>query len=68
MEMDKMKRNAGTLELLLNITEKLMWLGGLLIAAAYICFFYYTFVSPFSFRWRAIYGTPTYPDGYDGKP
>jgi lysozyme len=42
-----------------------MWLGGLLIAAAYICFFYYTFVSPFSFRWRAIYGTPTYPDGYE---
>ena len=43
----------------------LLWLGGILIAAAYICFFYYTFVSPFSFRWRAIYGTPTYPEGYD---
>ena len=42
-----------------------MWLGGLLIAAAYICFFYYTFVSPFSFRWRAIYGTPSYPEGYE---
>ena len=43
----------------------LLWLGGILIAAAYIYFFYYTFVSPFSFRWRAIYGTPTYPEGYD---
>ena len=43
----------------------LVWLGGALIATAYICFFYYTFVSPFSFRWRAIYGNPAYPEGYD---
>ena len=42
-----------------------MWLGGILITAAYVGFFYYTFVSPFSFRWRAIYGTPSYPEGYD---
>lgn len=43
----------------------LLWLGGVLITAAYVCFFYYTFVSPFSFRWRAIYGEPTYPEGYE---
>ena len=43
----------------------LLWLGGILITAAYIGFFYYIFVSPFSFRWRAIYGTPTYPEGYE---
>ena len=43
----------------------LIWLGGILIATAYICFFYYIFVSPFSFRWRAIYGSPNYPEGYD---
>lgn len=43
----------------------LLWLGGILIAVAYICFFYYAFVNPFSFRWRAIYGTPDYPEGYD---
>ena len=35
MEMDKMKRKAGTLELLLNITEKMMWLGGLLMIAIF---------------------------------
>ena len=43
----------------------LLWLGGLLIIAAYIGFFYDFFVSPFSFRWRAIYGEPVYPDGYE---
>ena len=43
----------------------LLWLGGILITAAYIGFFYYFFVGPFSFRWRAIYGTPTYPEGYE---
>lgn len=40
MEMDKMKRNAGTLELLLNITEKLMWLGGLLMIAIFAAAFF----------------------------
>ena len=43
----------------------LLWLGGLLIAAAYVGIFYYLFVDPFSFRWRAIYGEPTYPEGYE---
>lgn len=43
----------------------LVWLGGLLVAALYACFFYYVFVGPFSFRWRAIYGNPPQPEGYD---
>ena len=43
----------------------LLWLGGILITAAYVGFFYYTFVGPFSFRWRAIYGEPTYPEDYE---
>lgn len=43
----------------------LLWLGGILVVAAYVGFFYHFFVSPFSFRWRAIYGEPTYPDGYE---
>jgi len=43
----------------------LLWLGGLLITAAYVGLFYHFFVSPFSFRWRAIYGEPTYPEGYE---
>jgi len=42
-----------------------LWLGGFLIAAVYIGFFYHFFVSPFSFRWRAIYGEPKFPDGYE---
>ena len=43
----------------------LLWLGGILITAAYVGFFYYFFVGPFSFRWRALYGEPTYPEGYE---
>ena len=43
----------------------LMWLGGILITIAYISFFYHFFVSPFSSRWRAIYGEAKYPDGYE---
>ena len=41
------------------------WLGGLTVAATYIWFFYYFFVSPYGFRWHALYGEVTYPDGYD---
>lgn len=43
----------------------LLWLGGILIVVAYVSFFYHFFVSPFSSRWRAIYGEPTYPEGYE---
>ena len=41
------------------------WLGGLTVAATYIWFFYYFFVSPYGFRWHALYGEVSYPDGYD---
>ena len=41
------------------------WLGGLTVAATYIWFFYYFFVSPYGFRWHALYGEVNYPDGYD---
>jgi len=43
----------------------LLWLGGILVIAAYVGFFYHFFVSPFSFRWRAIYGEAKYPEGYE---
>ena len=39
-------------------------LGGVLVVIAYIAIFYHFFVSPLSFRWRAIYGEPDYPSGY----
>lgn len=41
------------------------WIGGLAVAGAYIFFFYYIFVSPFGFRWRALYGDISYPEGYE---
>lgn len=41
------------------------FLGIGLIAALYVFLFYYLFVDPFSFRWRAIFQEPTYPDGYN---
>ncbi|MCR4583653.1 MAG: glycoside hydrolase family 25 protein [Prevotella sp.] len=41
------------------------WLGGLAVVAGYIWFFYYFFVSPFGFRWRALYGDVSYPEGYE---
>lgn len=41
------------------------WLGGIMIVSAYIYLFYYFFVGPFSFRWKAIYGDPEYPAGYN---
>ncbi|MBR4306369.1 MAG: glycoside hydrolase family 25 protein [Bacteroidaceae bacterium] len=42
-----------------------IWIGGLLVIAFYVCLFYHFLVSPFSFRWRALYGRPSYPDGYE---
>ena len=42
-----------------------VWVGIVLIAIAYIGLFYYFFVGPYSFRWKAIFGEPTYPEGYN---
>ncbi len=41
------------------------WVGGIGIALLYIWVFYYFFVSPTGFRWRALYGDAKYPDGYE---
>ncbi len=41
------------------------WIGGSLVVAGYVFFFYYIFVSPFGFRWRALYGDISYPEGYE---
>ena len=41
------------------------WIGGLSVVSVYIAFFYYLFVSPYGFRWRALYGEVNYPEGYD---
>ena len=39
--------------------------GCVLVVVAYIVILYHFFVGPLSFRWRAIYGEPDYPDGYE---
>ena len=48
-----------------NKFHKAWWIGGILIVVAYVWAFYYFFVSPFGFRWRALYGDANYPEGYD---
>ena len=42
-----------------------IWAGALLLCIVYIFVFYYFFVDPYSFRWKAMYGTPVYPEGFD---
>ena len=39
--------------------------GAVGILAVYLWVFYYFFVSPTGFRWRALYGDAKYPDGYE---
>jgi lysozyme len=41
------------------------WIGGIAVVAVYVFFFYYIFVGPFGFRWRALYGDVSYPEGYE---
>lgn len=41
------------------------WLGGIGCVALYIWAFYFFFVGPTGFRWRALYGDASYPEGYE---
>lgn len=41
------------------------WVGGIGVVFLYSWFFYYFFVGPTGFRWRAIYGDADYPEGYE---
>lgn len=41
----------------------ILWGLLVIVTAVYIFFFYQTFVGPYSFRWKAIYGETTYPEG-----
>lgn len=40
-------------------------LGGLAVTIIYVWAFYYFFVGPTGFRWRAFYGDARYPEGYE---
>lgn len=41
------------------------WTGGIAIVVLYVFAFYYFFVGPTGFRWRALYGDAEYPEGYE---
>lgn len=41
------------------------WLFGIAIVCVYVWIFYYFFVGPTGFRWRAMYGDAQYPEGYE---
>jgi len=59
------KRPNVVVRLLQHVPTWGWWIGGLAVVAGYIWFFYYFFVSPFGFRWRALYGSVNYPEGYE---
>lgn len=46
-----------------RVPSYVLWIALGIIVVAYIAFFYNTFVGPYSFRWKALYGNVTYPDG-----
>ena len=41
------------------------WIGGFSVLVGYLWVFYYFFVSPYGFRWRALYGEINHPEGYE---
>lgn len=45
--------------------KRVWWLFGILVSIVYVWVFYYFFVSPTGFRWRALYGDQKYPEGYE---
>ncbi len=46
-----------------RLPSRLFWTLLAVIVVVYIFFLYKTFVGPFSFRWKALYGQVTYPKG-----
>lgn len=46
-----------------RVPSYVLWTVLGIIIVAYIAFFYRTFVGPYSFRWKALYGHVTYPNG-----
>lgn len=53
------------LSFLRKANRKAWIIGGLAIMALYVWVFYYFFVGPTGFRWRAFYGDAKYPEGYE---
>ena len=61
----KRKRPGLFVRLLQRLPGWVWWMGGAAVVVAYIWVFYHFFVSPFGFRWRALYGDANYPEGYE---
>ena len=59
------KRSCGLASLRRSLPRWTRWVGALLVVALYVWLFYYFFVSPYGFRWKALYGDVNYPSGYD---
>ena len=51
--------------LLRRVPRWVRWGGCLSVAAIYAWFIWLFLVSPYGFRWRALFGTIHYPEGYD---
>ncbi|MCI6672247.1 MAG: glycoside hydrolase family 25 protein [Prevotella sp.] len=63
--MDVPKKHTKSCSFARQLRKNKWWIIGTSLAFFY-CFFYYLFlVSPSGFRWRAIYGDPDYPKGYE---
>lgn len=59
------KRPGLIVRLLANTPGWALWVGSAVIILGYVWAFYYFFVGPFGFRWRALYGDASYPQGYE---
>lgn len=61
---DKNPEKKGVWNSLPQIPTWAWWMMAGAVALAYSWAFYSFFVEPFGFRWRALYGDPSYPQGY----
>ena len=59
------RRKGGLSAWLDNHTHAAWWIGGAAAALLYAWLFYFFFVSPTGFRWRALFGDANYPKGYE---
>ena len=59
------KKRYGFSAILARNPRTAWWMGGIAVICLYVWLFYSFFVSPTGFRWRALFGDPNYPAGYE---
>lgn len=59
------KKRSGFSAILARNPRTAWWMGGIAVICLYVWLFYSFFVSPTGFRWRALFGDPNYPAGYE---